>query len=260
MRIWSLVVFALIGVALEARVQPAPEAPSQGPPERIESSAADRSQPVWVAAGLAIRQGGLPAQDLFTPFELSQLQRMAEVYREQREAGRLGNSSDPCAGARGIEADYYVPEPAIEQLVEYSEVIFSGTVRGGGEGLYKSQPVRLYRVSVDEVWKGEEVLRPGETAFVAFPQAEIRMGDDWLCTRSPRFPDQPKPGKQILVFSHGGPDGGEPIFYPMDVELIFETQTSISVPGHLSAKLSSSRFADLEAMVSEASHARRESP
>jgi hypothetical protein len=148
-------------------------------------------------------------------------------------------------------AEYYVDHPGLADLVMHSEVAFSGTVRGGRPGFYRGQPRHLYRVEVDDVWIDSGDLQPGDTVFVAFEEAQFQVGDDWLCVRGPRYPEQPMPGKRILVFSHHGPWGDQPVFSPMDVELFFETKDSLSVPEHLVVKLESPRFRDLEATVAK---------
>lgn len=222
-----------------------------GPPDRIESNRGDRAAPVWVAAERAIRDGRELKSELFHPREWAQLQQELTGQRSWRRSGVIGSPDDPCRGARGIFAEYYVQHPTLEDLVAHSEVAFSGTVRGGRPGFYRGLPTTLYRVKVDEVWLDTGSLRSGDTVFVAFEEAQIRVGDDWLCMRGPRYPVQPQPGKRILVFSWHAPWGAQPVFSPMDVELFFEARDGLSVPEHLVAKLESPHFSDLEAEVAE---------
>ena len=249
MRAWSLVVLYLAPLTVVGAQGPPPPV-QEPPPDRIESGQPDRPEPVWVSAERAVREGQELDLDLFTPFDRSQLQRRIEIYRQGRQAERVDSSTDPCLGTRGIFADYYVPDPTIEDLVRYSAVVFSGTVQGGKEGIHRGQPSRLYRVRVEQVWKDHGSLQPGGDVFLTFPDAQIRLGEDWLCARSPRFPDRPHPGKRVLVFSHQDPLGAQPIFSPMEVELFFETRTSLSVPGHLTTELTSPNLADIEDQVS----------
>ena len=249
MRAWSLVVLYLVPLAVAGAQGPPPV--QGGPPDRIESGHPERTEPIWVSAERAVRDGQELNLELFTPFDRSQLERRIEVYRQEHQAGRVGSSTDPCLGTRSIFADYHVPEPTIEDLVHYSVIVLSGTVQGGKEGIHRGQPGRLYRVQVEQVWKDQGGnLQSGGDVFFTFPDAQISLGKDWLCARSPRFPDRPQPGKRVLLFSHQGPLGAQPIFNPMDVELFFETRTSISVPKHLSTELGSPSLADVEDQVS----------
>lgn len=248
MKVRSLAALTVLGFVSVAVAQPT--APP-GPPDRIESARAARAVPVWVSAERAIEERGGLAPELFDPREWAQLQQQLEDERSHRRAGLLGGPGDPCKGARGIYAEYSVDHPGLADLVAHSEVAFSGTVQGGRPGFYRGQPRTLYRVEVDEVWLDTATLRSGETAFVVFEEAEIRAGDDWLCSRGHRYPVRPQPGQRILVFSHHAPWGAQPVFSPMDVELFFEPKEGLSVPEHLVAKLESPDFSDLEARVAE---------
>jgi hypothetical protein len=252
MKAWSLAVLTVAGLGLAAGAQPKPpSAPADllPPPARIESHLPDRGAPVWVSAEQAIDERGGVATELFAPLERTLLQQQLSGERSRRRAGLLGSPGDPCRGATGMFAEYYVDHPGLGDLVTYSEVAFSGTVRGSRPGFYRGQPRHLYRVEVDEVWLDVGNLHPGTTVFVAFEEAQIRVGDDWLCVRGPRYPARPMPGKRILVFSHHGPWGDQPVFSPMDVELFFEAKDGLSVPGHLVAQLESPSWNDLEATV-----------
>lgn len=257
MKSWSLAAIAFVLFVMVAVAQPAtppvdlPEPP--GPPDRIESDRADRSAPVWVAADRAVdaRKQSV-ALDLLAPLERQLLVAEINSNRERRRLGLIGRQGDPCYGAAGISAEYYVMHPEIDDLVRHSEVAFRGSVRNGGFGLYRGQPRTLYRVSVEEVFVDDGHIAPGDTVYVAFQEAEIPVGEDWLCMRGPRYPAHPLPGKEILVFSHSEPWGQQPIFDPMDVELFFEAKDSISVPDHLVEKLDSSRWSDLISEVEAA--------
>lgn len=243
-----LAILAVVGAVSVAVAQPT--APP-GPPDRIESDRGDRAGPLWISVDRAIDQEGRLATELFHPQERAQLQRELAGQVSQRQAGVLGGPEDPCRDARGMFAEYYVSNPALGDLVEHSKVAFSARVQGGKPGFYRGQPRHLYRVKVDEVWLDNGNLRSGDTAFVAFEEAQIRVGEDWLCVRGPRYPARPMPGKRILVFSHQDPRGEQPVFSPMDVELFFETKEGLSAPGHLVTELESPHWNDLEAAVAE---------
>lgn len=240
-----LAVLGTISVAVAQPVDP------PAPPDRIESDRADRAAPVWISVDRAIETGERLSTELFQPRERAQLQRELAGQRSHRRAGLVGGPEDPCRGARGMFAEYYVDNPALGDLVDHSEVAFSGTVQGGGPGFYRGQPRHLYRVEVDDVFLDNGSLSPGDIAFVAFEEAQIRVGKDWLCVRGPRYPARPMPGKRILVFSHCAPWGEQPVFSPMDVELFFETKDGLSVPDHLVEELESPHWSDLEASVTD---------
>lgn len=248
MKVRHLAVLTALGFVSAAVAQPTTP---QGPPDQIESGRADRAAPVWVSADRAIKTRGALATELFQPREWAQLQQELSGQRSQRRTGLIGSPKDPCRGARGMFAEYYVLHPTLEDLVEHSEVAFTGRIRGGRPGFYRGQPRHLFRVEVEEVWLGNAYLQSGDSAYVAFEEAQIRVGEDWLCVRGPRYPVRPHSGKRILVFSHQPPEGAQPVFSPMDVELFFETKDGLSVPEHLVEKLESPQFGDLEARVAE---------
>jgi hypothetical protein len=252
MKVWNLVVVTVVGL-VSAAVAPPPTPPASSdlpsPPDRIESHLPDRAAPVWVSAERAVDERQQLVAELFAPLEWTLLQQQLTGERSWRRAGLIGSPGDPCRGARGVDAEYYVLNPTLADLVAHSEVAFSGTVRGGRPGFYRGDPRQLYRVEVDHVWIDTGNLQSGDTVYVAFEEAQIRVGDDWLCVRGPRYPVRPMPGKRILVFSWHAPWGEQPVFSPMDVELFFEGKDGLSVPGHLVAELESPRWSDLEATV-----------
>lgn len=153
-------------------------------------------------------------------------------YRKYSAPGLKGDPTDPCRYTDPSYAHYYVPDPTLDDLFKYSEVIFNGTVEGRAQGFYLGHPSTLYRVRVDKVWRGSHAIPIDDIVFVALGDAAIRVGDDtWLCMRSRRFPDHPETGHRILIFSDREPPW-PPIFNPMVEELFFETATSVSLPPH----------------------------
>lgn len=249
---FASVVFAFAGAFLSPLVGAAPASVVQEvpPPDRIESTRPEiQSAPVWVSVDQAIDERGELVRELFVPWRLETLDRTMARYGELRtQQGFQGSPLDPCKDTNHGHYDYIPPDPTLDQLFTHSEVVFNGTVRGRAQGFYLGAPSTLYSVEVDKVWKGSHAIPADDMVFIALPQATIELaGGVRLCNRTKRSPGQPLPGGRILVFSHSEPPW-PPIFNPMDEELFWKTERSLSLPSHFTRVVRPIPV-DLEAVV-----------
>lgn len=243
---WLLItVAALFTDSAPAHGAPQGVAPPKGPPDWIAGGDREPGRPLWVSEQKVKKGEGGFDWSLFTPLEQQLIATALQNYERMRARGQVGRPEDPCAGMGPTFAHYVVERPSIDELIEHSEAIFSGTVEGGKPGLYGSSPTTVYSIRVEKLWKGDGAATPGDIAYLAHPDTAIAVGDAWLCGRSIRHPDRPLANRRVLVFSHKAPGSKYPIYDPIDEELFLETSTGLSAPRHLEEALASTTFDEL---------------
>lgn len=223
--LWSLTTLGL-ALALLAVVPVMAEVP-----DLIESGQAGRSEPVWRSAAALETEQGI-RWELFNAYEREELRSRLGAQKElegnQSSASKQG--TPPCVvyGPVVTEATTF---HSLEESISRSAAIYSGTVVGSKEGFLYNHPGTLYEVAVGES------LMPGAVPaqlFVYYPDSGFRLGGQRICKRGLRFPERPKVGSGILVFSLDRATGGQAVLHPSDSGLFFEAENGgLSVPPSL---------------------------
>lgn len=216
-----------------------PEIPTKGT-ER------DRGKPVWVEAGRAVVQGGLQT-DMFSSMALSHLRWAMRPAKKQAGPAPPRPKGAPSHPPEANEAlcetwistpnEWAVSDFSLEALLEHSELAFLGTVVDVQEGFLYGFEALLFAVSVGEVLQSQRPggeVEPGSTIYVSYPYASIRIGDQMLCRRGPRYPERPAVGRRILVFAGEVLDREPWVVKPADDELFFESgEGTVVFPAHV---------------------------
>lgn len=214
--------------------------------------------PIWATPDQVTTAKGELRSELFQPFQTKNIKKHLEMARAAREATGL-------AGKQGGEACqswiFVPPSPVIEDmslkgLLSHAHLAFVGTVVDRKEGFYHGYPNSLLEIRVEKVLKAPAGQGEITSIFATFPHVEMRVGIEMLCMRSDRYPEQPTPGKGIMVFTTNIPDRNPLVVAPNTEEILFETEDGgTSLPTRLGNVPNPPSWASLVQRVEELSAA-----
>lgn len=232
------VCLVLIAAIPELDAQPRSATPSKAIPDRVSPVIPGRQAPEWVSAHLILQDGQLQ-RDLFAPTEQPLVEMHLETGRTARrrylEAPLDERPTDPCVYVASSDRKLPPADDTIPGLAQSSTGIFLGTVVAERPGLLRGIPRTLLRVKVDRTLKHELPGPQPDSLLVAYPEVKMEIDGICLAAKSPRHPERPEAGRQILLFTGSKvPLGAKPvILHPSDEEVFFQLEDGrASLPAH----------------------------
>jgi len=166
-------------------------------PKRIfAGAAAQRVQPIWVSASVALDQHGKPATELDAAAKALLTASLETPVQDGciREGQTI---FDPVADNRD--------RSSLESTVNSATLVFEGRISGIEPGFFGGVAGQLYRVDVEKTLKG-----PNNRGFYYFflQVGRIPVGKEYICKTSRLFPTPPQFNNHVVVStnSFGGSD------------------------------------------------------
>jgi hypothetical protein len=163
--------------------------------------------PLWVSEEAAIDERGGLRLELFQEGDAASLRRVMER-----------NAGGECKAFLTQPAlEHHNPAGTLDDVVRYSRVIVSGTVKATAQGFYHGTPGTLLALANTETLKMTVPAARDGRFYVFIPEAKIATRSGAICsTMRAALPSVPKPGDSILVFVYGSPGGEDANFAEVD--------------------------------------------
>lgn len=231
-------------------------------PSTAPSALEGHTAPAWVAADVAVRNGQLQ-ESLFHAAEAEALRQFVAQLRTAQHKSDHGSDSAPetkdlldCKWLRlPATADWERGKPhgSLEDLTAHSLAIYRGTVREARLGFYYGEVGFLLAVEVSRVIKLPWDRSEPKHILVFYPHGAIAVGGEKICTKGFREPLYPRLGSELLVFSYRvvGSTPNE-IIYPLDEDLFFTVEATVSAPQRLYPKVAFPDGTSLDLFETEA--------
>ena len=196
-------------------------------PDGLRSPVPTRAEPIWVSAHRAILPNGK-----LNPKELPEHSRLTldQYLLQAREQRAKAQEDQPCSLFLGRYVDNPDPKPAtsLPDLIENSLGIYQGRITGKDLGFLDGSPGTLLRLRVETSWKSYSGYSD-KTLYIFYPAAQIALGGETLCSRTPGYSFRPEVGDRLLLFGYYAPlDTSRALLFPEAEHLFFEDRQ-----GHL---------------------------
>lgn len=221
-------------------------------PERIPDPAGHDKPAIWLSSGEAVDAGGEIRADQLEPLAKANLERrLARERKARADAGALEKTgSETCHSYTLVPAHPVVPQLTFESLLDYARLAFVGVVEDRDQGFYHGHPNSLLEIRVEKVLKAPPDLQGVTRLYATFPHVEMKVGSEMVCVRSERYPQEPIPGKRIMIFTDNIPDRDPLIVAPNTEGIFFEgMEDSALLPKRFHETMDSSSW---EALVERA--------
>jgi len=222
--------FTLAIMAAVEAVHPLPEGKSESPPGPVHLlyAAEDPQRPIWISAELATAEDGsvdweVLGESIRLTYE--NLKTWPSVIIGTDERGRP--VYDPWTSGPRPDGVYWgpthhdyigrPPDGSLEELILHSRYIIRGRLIAQQLGFFDTEPATLLAIRVSHMVLPDEAPRTKVSAilYVAYPSAEIRIGEYGFFKGDPSFPPLPDVGDEVMFFDYGvALDAGRRIFLP----------------------------------------------
>lgn len=194
-------------------------------PERIPDPAGDQKPAIWLSPSEAVDATGEVRADQFEPLARANLER--HLAREQKARASAGAeekaAADTCHSYSLVPSHPVAPELTFETLLDQAQLAFIGTVEDSAQGFYHGHPNSLLEIRIEKVLKAPRNLQGISRLYSTFPHVKMKVGGEMLCIRSERYPQEPVPGKRIMIFTDNIPDREPLIVAPVSETIFLET-------------------------------------
>jgi len=169
-------------------------------PDRLASRYVPEGPPFWLSARAATGPNGDFRWELLDPSD----RQMFQSYIERGSYEEIG-----CIGIERIFTSPLNPPPhhTLEDLVDHSVTIVSGTVVGRKPGFLNGTPGYLLRLKVLDTFKTSAQIGPRDFIYFFYPKGEFEAGGYRFCVVQPELPAVPWLGDRLLIM---------PLYPPLD--------------------------------------------
>ncbi len=206
---------------------------AQDIPDFLPSKRADREQPFWISAAMAV-PGGQIRRELFSDIAWSGIEPGLEHFDEidLEKAARHPSFLDEYeCNAFSIMAGSTRPVP-FEETFEAADVVVLGKISGEAAGFLGGHPATLFEIEVEEWVKSPEAFSGLEKIYFKYEAVKILVGHRIVCHHSRRSPVDPEVGSRVLLMTSAVIHEDPLVLLPSDAQLFFETSDgSASLPG-----------------------------
>jgi hypothetical protein len=193
-------------------------------PDRIDADREGVQASVWLTVEAAISQDGL-RRNLFSLESLERMDEKLASARSARQKAMLEGKADKataCALWSARRPGGGNEPMGLSQLVDRSDLVIRGYVSDMRLGFFNSSPGILYEVVIEDDYKIPLEVDRRKPLLLFYGEAQILVGDEYLCATERRFFQRPEMGKGILLLSRLQHRGRGDIWSPDSQDLFFE--------------------------------------